>query len=202
LLSFLRATRMHFAFVAVRGGGEKGEAWHQAGVKQHQADAVRDVLAASAFFRSQDSHQLHGKLPHGHVTRIVLHGVSHGACLSISALNKDPAAFAMVIGDLGIYDLVRYRNPHFKTDERTSAYIIQYGDPSTRDIFWIRSLSPLNTVNRTDKHHNKLPPIMLRAIAKDPIHHPVHSLKQLAELHWWHSANEHREPCTVVQALK
>jgi prolyl oligopeptidase len=87
------------ALAHVRGGGDFGEAWHEAGRGAAKENSVRDFIAAAEFvtrygFTSQ--------------RRLAVGGAGAGAIPAAVALARRPDLFAALVADAPLADLVRY----------------------------------------------------------------------------------------------
>jgi oligopeptidase B len=86
-----------WAIAHVRGGGELGAQWHDAGKGQHKLNGVRDFLAAARMLVNE------GYTAPG---RIVAHGVSAGGALVGAALNTSPETFAAIVVEAPFVDVL------------------------------------------------------------------------------------------------
>ena len=88
-----------YAYAHIRGGGELGEAWHQAAIKTHKINSISDFIACAEF------------LIHGHYTsseRLAIEGGSAGGILVGGALTKRPNLFRAAASYVGVHDLLRF----------------------------------------------------------------------------------------------
>ena len=88
-----------YAVACVRGGGEEGQHWHDAGRGPHKHRAISDFNdAASWLVRS------------GHTTpgQLAIYGISGGGLLVTAAATQRPDLYAAVIADGPLCDMVRY----------------------------------------------------------------------------------------------
>ena len=88
-----------YAIANVRGGGEEGQAWHRAGMRENKQNTFLDFHAAGDYLVDQ-----------GWTTRAQLgiHGGSAGGQLVGAALTQRPDAYAAVLCSAPLLDLVRY----------------------------------------------------------------------------------------------
>jgi len=88
-----------YAIANVRGGGEEGQAWHRAGMREHKLNSADDLHAAGDYLVDQ-----------GWTTRprLGLHGGSAGGQLVGLALTQRPDAYAAVLCSAPMLDMVRY----------------------------------------------------------------------------------------------
>lgn len=87
-----------YAYAHVRGGGELGEAWHLAGVRDGKRHGVADVIAAAEALVAR------GYTAPG---RVALQGISFGAGIAGIAPLERPGLFGAVLFDVGGPDEVR-----------------------------------------------------------------------------------------------
>ncbi len=87
----------------VRGGGEFGEPWHQAGMREHKQHGIDDVIAAAEHVIQRG----YTSVPH-----LALVGVQAGGLVVGGALTQRPDLFAGAYVSNGLLDLFRYdRSP-------------------------------------------------------------------------------------------
>ncbi len=90
-----------FAVAHVRGGGELGEAWHQAGQKATKPNTWKDLIASAEY------------LVKNHYTgpgKIAINGGSAGGILIGRAMTERPDLFAVAMPEVGILNAVRFEN--------------------------------------------------------------------------------------------
>ncbi|MER6946026.1 prolyl oligopeptidase family serine peptidase [Nonomuraea sp. NPDC000554] len=88
-----------YAAACVRGGGEEGQQWHDAGRGPHKQQTISDFNdAASWLVRT------------GHTTpgQLAIYGMSGGGLLVTAAAMRRPDLYAAVIADGPLCDMVRY----------------------------------------------------------------------------------------------
>lgn len=83
----------------LRGGGEYGSDWHQAGTGVNKQNVFDDYLAAA-----------HYLLEHGYTNTdmLVAQGASNGGLLVGASLLQQPDTFAVALPDVGVFDMLRY----------------------------------------------------------------------------------------------
>lgn len=88
-----------YAVAGVRGGGEHGAAWHDAGRGPNKPAAVADLLSAADWLVAQ-----------GWTTpkRLAVKGASHSGLMAAAALVRRPDLFAAVVCSDALTDMVRY----------------------------------------------------------------------------------------------
>jgi len=152
------------AVASLRGGGEYGRAWHDAGklaAKQNVFDdfcACARWLAASGWSRAG---------------RIAINGGSNGGLLVGACLTQHPELFGAAVSDVGVLDMLRYHRFTVGWLWRT-----EYGDPDDPGQYrWLRGYSPLHNVRPSS-----YPPTMLTTGDHDDRVVPAHSYKFAAAL--------------------
>jgi prolyl oligopeptidase len=88
-----------YAVCHVRGGGEYGEEWHLAGMKQNKQNTIDDFIACARFLIAEgytSTRQLAGE------------GISAGGITVGSAITQQPALFAAALIRVGITDVLRF----------------------------------------------------------------------------------------------
>ena len=167
-----------YAVPSLRGGGEEGEQWHQAGMREHKQRVFDDLHAAA-------EHLVAG----GWTTpdRLAVMGGSNGGLLVGAALTQRPDLYRAVVCAKPLLDMVRYERfliGRFWKHEYGSAE-----DPD--ELGWLLSYSPYHRVvagtaypavlltsyeadARTDPcHARKMCAAVQHATTADPATHPV-----------------------------
>lgn len=88
------------AFAHVRGGGEFGQAWHNAGKGHLKINSVLDLLTIAKGLKSSGVCTSKGLGVYGH---------SYGGFLALSAMTRDEEPFDAVVSVNGLTDLTRYK---------------------------------------------------------------------------------------------
>jgi prolyl oligopeptidase len=154
-----------YAVAHLRGGGEYGEAWHRAGMRERKQNVFDDFLAAAEFL-----------LREGHVARgrLAIMGGSNGGLLVGAALTQRPELFVAVVCQVPLLDMLRYHR--FRI---ARLWIAEYGSPEDPDAFrWLRAYSPYHRV----KEGTPYPAVLLTAGEADSRVDPMHALKMAARL--------------------
>ena len=89
-----------YAVANLRGGGEYGEAWHQAGTLAQQAERVRRLHRRGGV---SDREQLHAPQ-----RALAIHGRSNGGLLVGAVLTQRPDLFGAALPAVGVLDMLRY----------------------------------------------------------------------------------------------
>jgi prolyl oligopeptidase len=148
-----------------RGGGEYGDAWHDAAVRQTKTVTSDDLAAAALWL---------GKNGYGDRKHLAIWGGSAGGFLMGLALTRNPGLYRAVLGDVGFYDLLRseltpngaYNTPEFGTVK----------DPA--QFAWMRRQSPYHNVVKGRAY----PAVLFLTGENDPRVEPFSSRKMIARL--------------------
>jgi prolyl oligopeptidase len=154
-----------FAQTMIRGGGEYGEAWHQA-ARLSTKTVSSDDVAASAMWLGH-----HG---YGNAHHIGILGGSAGGFLMGLALTRNPSLYRAVDSEVGIYDLLRFEltpNGAYNTTEFGTVK-----DPA--QFAWMRKQSPYHNVHPGTQY----PAVLMTTGENDPRVEPYNSRKMIAVL--------------------
>jgi prolyl oligopeptidase len=112
------------AIANLRGGGEYGEAWHQAGMLGKKQNVFDDFLAAAQWLiREKYTSSKH----------LVIQGGSNGGLLMGAALTQRPDLFRAVVCQVPLLDMVRYHK--FRI---ARLWIPEYGSADrAQDFKWL-----------------------------------------------------------------
>ena len=154
-----------YAIAHVRGGGENGQAWHEAGSGKNKQNTIDDFISAGIYLidRSYTSKN-----------RLVSMGRSNGGLTVARAGLARPDLFAAVIPQVGVLDLLRYDQFGIGW-----AWQDEYGRPSLEsDVPRLLRLSPLHNIAE-----GRVYPAMLVTAAQNDLRvHPSHSYKFVAKM--------------------
>jgi prolyl oligopeptidase len=149
-----------YAVAHLRGGGEYGEAWHQAGMGANKQNVFDDFIAAA-------EHLIASK--YTRKEKLAISGRSNGGLLVGAVMTQRPDLFAAVICGVPLLDMVRY--PHVGIGK---TWIPEYGDPDTQEGFEILyRYSPYHRV----KEGTKYPALLLTSVDSDDRVDPMHARK-------------------------
>ncbi|MDQ6918901.1 MAG: prolyl oligopeptidase family serine peptidase, partial [Candidatus Dormibacteraeota bacterium] len=157
------------AVAVLRGGGEYGEAWHQAGMLAVKQNVFDDFAAAAEALQA-----------HGHCTPATLgiRGRSNGGLLVGAAMTQRPELFGAVVCQVPLLDMVRYER--FRIAEFWNR---EYGSAANPDAFrWLHAYSPYHRVRRDVAY----PPLLLLTGEDDARVDPSHAYKFAALLQATH----------------
>ena len=149
----------------LRGGGEYGEAWHQAGMRALKQNVFDDFAAAAQHLIGG------GKTSAG---RLGIIGRSNGGLLVGAAITQHPELFRAAICGVPLLDMLRYHR--FSIAE---LWIPEYGSPDDAEAFrWLRAYSPYHHVREGVTY----PAVLFSTAASDTRVDPLHARKMTARL--------------------
>jgi prolyl oligopeptidase len=149
----------------LRGGGEYGEAWHEAGMRHRKQTVFDDCIAAAEWLIAE------GCTRPG---RIVFEGGSNGGLLVAAVLTQRPDLPGAVVCRVPVADMLRY---HLFTIGRL--WIPEYGAADDPDDFAVLyAYSPLHRV-RDDVEY---PPVLITTAETDDRVDPGMARKLAARL--------------------
>ncbi len=154
-----------YAVPNLRGGGEYGEAWHQAGMLDKKQNVFDDFIAAAEHLiaRGYTSPQ-----------RLAISGFSNGGLLTGAAVVERPDLFAAAVVGVPLLDMLRYQ------DFLMARYWVpEYGSAESAAQFpALYAYSPYQHV----KAGVRYPAVLLTAGENDARVHPMHARKMAAAL--------------------
>ncbi len=154
-----------FAVANLRGGGEFGQSWHQAGMKQHKQRVFDDLFGCAEALIADGTTSSE---------QLVVHGRSNGGLLAGAALVQRPDLWAAALPTVGVLDMLRF---HLFTTGR--AWTTEYGDPGDpQDFPALLAYSPLHNLAEGTAY----PPTLICTGDHDDRVVPAHSLKFGAQL--------------------
>jgi prolyl oligopeptidase len=121
------------AVASLRGGGEYGSSWYEAGRRAKKQNVFDDFCACARWLASAGWSR---------ADRIAINGGSNGGLLVGACLTQHPELFGAAICDVGVLDMLRFHR--FTVGW---AWKTEYGDPEDpQEYLWLRSYSPLHNV--------------------------------------------------------
>ena len=122
-----------YAVASIRGGGEYGERWHEAGMLERKQNVFDDFIAAGAHLVAER---------YTSRERLAINGGSNGGLLVGAVMTQRPELFAAAVPQVGVLDMLRY---HEFTGG--AAWAVEYGAASDSAAFrYLRAYSPLHNV--------------------------------------------------------
>lgn len=171
------------AVACLRGGGEYGATWRDAGRRANKERVFDDALACAAWLTGRDRDRVHATAlgpvsePDAIWTRpaqLGIEGRSNGGLLVGACLTRAPEAFGSAVPEVGVLDLVRFHRFTIGW-----AWTSDYGSPNdAEDLAVLLRYSPYHRleVGRT------YPPTLITTGDTDDRVVPLHSFKFAAAL--------------------
>ncbi|HEX4618510.1 MAG TPA: prolyl oligopeptidase family serine peptidase, partial [Steroidobacteraceae bacterium] len=155
-----------YAEANLRGGGEYGEAWHQAGTLANKQHVFDDFIAAAEYLIRE------------HFTRsarLGVHGRSNGGLLVGAVLTQRPDLFGAALPAVGVLDMLRYQTASANARQWSSDFGLAEDPRQFRALY---AYSPYQNV----KQGTCYPPTLITTADHDDRVVPWHSFKFAAAL--------------------
>lgn len=154
-----------YAQPSLRGGGEYGEAWHQAGTKLNKQKVFDDFIAAAEWLMANG---------YTNPSKLAIAGGSNGGLLVGACLTQRPDLFAAALPAVGVFDMLRFHKFTIGW-----AWISEYGSPEDPEEFKaLYAYSPLHNL----KPGTAYPATLITTADHDDRVVPAHSFKFAAAL--------------------
>ena len=154
-----------YAVANLRGGGEYGKAWHDAGRLAHKQNVFDDFIAAGEYLKSQQIASPHG---------LAVEGGSNGGLLIGAVVNQRPDLFDAAHPAVGVMDMLRF-------DRFTAGryWVDDYGYPNKEaDFRTLLAYSPYHNI-KAGVHY---PPVLVTTADTDDRVVPGHSFKYISAM--------------------
>ncbi len=166
-----------YAVPNLRGGGEYGEAWHEAGMLGLKQNVFDDFIAAAEWLQQE-----------GYTSpdRLAVVGRSNGGLLTGAMVTQRPDLFRAAVVGVPLLDMLRYQ------DFLMARYWVpEYGSAEKADQFkYLLAYSPYQHV-KAGTHY---PAVLLTAGEHDARVHAMHARKMAAALQAATSSDPAAEP--------
>jgi len=161
-----------YAVPNLRGGGEYGEEWHQAGMKLQKQNVFDDFIAAAEWLIAHNYTQP-GKLAIG--------GGSNGGLLVGTCMTQRPNLFGAALPAVGVMDMLRFHKFTIGW-----AWVAEYGSSENAEEFaTLYAYSPLHNL----KPGTAYPATLITTADHDDRVVPAHSFKCAAALQAAHGGD-------------
>ncbi|SDW00388.1 prolyl oligopeptidase [Flavobacterium degerlachei] len=155
-----------FAVPNLRGGGEYGKKWHDAGTKMQKQNVFDDFIAAAEYLIAQK---------YTSSDFLAIRGGSNGGLLIGATMTQRPDLMKVALPAVGVMDMLRY---HTFTAGAGWAYDYGTAQDSKEMFEYIKGYSPVHNV-KAGTHY---PATMVTTGDHDDRVVPAHSFKFAAEL--------------------
>ncbi len=150
----------------LRGGGEYGEAWHQAGTKLQKQNVFDDFIAAAEWLIAER---------YTRTPKLAIHGRSNGGLLVGAVTTQRPDLFGVSLPAVGVLDMLRYHTASANAHQWGS----DYGWSDNEDEFKAQhAYSPVHNIAPDTCY----PPSLITTADRDDRVVPWHSYKYAAAL--------------------
>jgi prolyl oligopeptidase len=154
-----------YAVANLRGGGEYGEEWHQAGMKLKKQNVFDDFIAASEWL-----------IANGYTSRrkLAIAGYSNGGLLTAACMVQRPDLYGAVIVGVGVLDMLRFNKFTIGW-----GWTSDYGSPENpEELKALYAYSPYHNL----KPGTAYPPTLITTADHDDRVVPAHSFKFAAAI--------------------
>ncbi len=154
-----------YAQPSLRGGGEYGEEWHQAGMKEKKQNVFDDFIAAAEYLTA---------MKWTDKDHLAINGGSNGGLLVGAVMTQRPELFKVAFPEVGVLDMLRYQK--FTAG---FGWVPEYGnaEQSREEFDYLIKYSPLHNVKAA-----KYPATMVMTADHDDRVVPAHSFKFISAL--------------------
>ncbi len=162
-----------YAVANLRGGGEYGKKWHDAGTKLQKQNVFDDFIAAAQYLITEK---------YTSSDFLAIKGGSNGGLLVGAVMTQKPELIKVALPAVGVMDMLRY---HTFTAGAGWAYDYGTSEDSKEMFEYIKAYSPVQNV----KMGTKYPATLVTTGDHDDRVVPAHSFKFAAELQAKHVGN-------------
>lgn len=155
-----------YAVPNIRGGGEYGKAWHQAGTQLQKQNVFDDFIAAADYLIDKR---------YTNSSKLAIRGGSNGGLLVGAVMTQRPELAAVALPAVGVLDMLRY---HTFTAGAGWAYDYGTSEQSKEMFEYLKGYSPVHNLQAGVEY----PATMITTADHDDRVVPAHSFKFAATL--------------------
>jgi prolyl oligopeptidase len=154
-----------YVLANIRGGGEFGPRWHQAGLKKNRQKVFDDFLAVSEdLIRRKITSPSH----------LGIEGGSNGGLLVGAVFTQRPDLYNAVVCEVPLLDMRRYNKLL-----AGASWMAEFGNPDIPEEWaYIKKYSPYHHVSKSKKY----PQVLFLTSTRDDRVHPGHARKMAAKM--------------------
>ncbi len=154
-----------YASANLRGGGEYGEEWHQAGMHEHKQNVFDDFIAGAEYLEREGWTR---------PERLAIAGGSNGGLLIGAVENQRPELFGVALPAVGVMDMLRFQKFTIGW-----AWVTEYGSADSASQFpYLLRYSPIHNIRPGTRY----PATLITTADHDDRVVPGHSFKYAAVL--------------------
>lgn len=167
-----------YAVANLRGGGEYGKKWHDAGTKMNKQNVFDDFIAAAEYLKNENITS---------TNFLAIDGRSNGGLLVGATITQRPDLVKVALPGVGVLDMLRY---HKFTAGAGWAYDYGTSDDSKEMFEYLKAYSPVHNVSEGVSY----PATLVTTADHDDRVVPAHSFKFIAELQ---EKNQSKNPVLI-----